>query len=213
MSRAKGFTLIEVVVMLAVLTVIALALAVYGFRYIQDAKIAQAQNDAQQVAAAMGKFFQDTALAPYKNTASVEKKPGKEAGDFDCLRSGAGSDFAAASDATGSWTSASGVQCQAGSTTRDTIEHHLIKNTPGGDATKAYKTTGKFAWRGPYLPSVPADPWGNQFLVNIGKADPSAGKGVWVISAGPNGKLETSADLSAASVLTPAGDDIVARVK
>lgn len=212
MSRVKGFTLIETVVMLAVLTVIAFALATYAFVYLRDAKIAQAQNDAQQIAAAIGKVLQDTGLAPYKNTTSAEKKPGKEAGDFDCLRSGAGSDFTAASDATGSWTSTA-VQCQLGSTTRDTIDNHLINNTPGGTATKAYKSTGKFAWRGPYLPSVPSDPWGNQFLVNIGKADPSAGKAVWVISAGPNGKLETPADLSAASVLTSAGDDIVVRVK
>ena len=66
------------------------------------------------------------------------------------------------------------MSCQAASTTRDTIDDHLIANTPGAGSTKNYVTAGKNAWRGPYLPSVPVDPWGNPYLINIGKGDPSA---------------------------------------
>lgn len=49
--------------------------------------------------------------------------------------------------------------------------------------------------------SITADPWGNGYVVNYG-ANRSA---VWLLSAGPNGTLETPFDGSATA---PLGDDI-----
>lgn len=209
----RGFTLMEIVIVLAVIAALSAALAPFAFSYLREAKVTQAQNDANQIASAIGKFLRDTGLPPYKNNTSASKIPAKESADFDCLYGAAGLDHSTATDSTTSWTSGAGVQCQAASTTRDTIGNHLISNTPGGSGTKAYATTGKTAWKGPYLPSIPADPWGNRYLVNIGKADPGAGKAMWVISAGPNGQLETSSDASATSTISAGGDDIIARVK
>jgi prepilin-type N-terminal cleavage/methylation domain-containing protein len=212
----RGFTLLEVVVVLAVTAALVAALAPLAFRYLDDAKKTQAQNDANQIAQAIGQFFKDVGRAPYKNnTTTPIKIQAKESGDFDCLYGSNGNEWTTATDATGSasWTSGGGIQCQSGSATRDTIEDQLILNTPGGSGTKAYTTSGISAWEGPYLPSVPADPWGNKYLVNIGKADPNAGKAVWVISGGPNGSLETSVTAAANGTLTPVGDDIIARVK
>jgi general secretion pathway protein G len=46
-------------------------------------------------------------------------------------------------------------------------------------------------WKGPYLASVSPDPWGNAYVVN---ADAFSVNGpVWIISAGPNGKIDTNA--------------------
>ncbi len=210
-----AFTLVEIIVVLAIVAAMAAVLAPLAFSYLQDARKTQAQNDANQIASAIGKFLRDTGLPPYKNNTSSSKIPAKESADFDCLYSAAGNDPATTTDATtgDSWTSGAGVQCQAGSTTRDSLENHLINDTPGGSSTKAYATTGKTAWKGPYLPSIPADPWGNHYLVNIGKADPGAGKAMWVISAGPNGQLETGSDATATSTISVVGDDIIARVK
>ncbi len=211
----RGFTLLEIVVVLAVIGALVAALSPYVFGYIRDAQRTQAQNDANRVAEAIGKFLQDVGIPPYKNNTSSPKSQVKQAGDYDCLVGGAGNDYTTATDLTtsDSWTSSGGIQCQSGSATRDTIEDHLITNTPGGSSGKAYGTSGKTAWKGPYLPSIPSDPWGNRFLVNIGKLDPSVTKGVWVISAGPNGNLETAADASATSAINPGGDDIIARVR
>lgn len=209
----RGFTLMEVIVVLAVAAALAAAMAPLAFRYIDDAKKTQAQNDANRIAEGLGKFLQDVAIPPYKNNNSSTKSQVKQSGDFNCLYSLLGNDPTTATDATagGSWTSGA-VQCQGGAT-RDTIENHLINNMPGGTSANAYVTTSKIAWKGPYLPSIPADPWGNKFLVNIGKADPGVSKAVWVISAGPNGNLDTPADASATSSISPSGDDIIARVK
>ena len=135
--------------------------------------------------------------------------------DFDCLVGATGNDYTITTDETSgdSWTTAGGVNCLSGSATRDTLENHLITNTPGGSSSKAYTTTGKMAWKGPYVPSVPVDPWGSKYLVNIGKLDPSVSKGVWVLSGGPDGNIETAADASNTSSIAAGGDDIIARVR
>lgn len=212
MKKHSGFTLIEVVVVLAVLGALMAAIAPMAFTYLRDSRVAQAQNDANQIAAAIGNHLRATGVPPYKNTTSADKIPAKESADFDCLVGGQGIGFTSVEDTTAgtSWST-----CYTVSTTDDTIDNHLIANAPGGSGAKLYKITGKTAWKGPYLPSVPSDPWGKPYLVNIKQMDPAAAtpKAAWVISAGPNGTLETPFDQNASVSLGPSGDDIIARVK
>lgn len=106
------------------------------------------------------------------------------------------------------------------SATADSLTNQLIRNRPFDLASGAapYRVIGRNAWKGPYLDRVPdTDPWGRSYLVNIGNADPAAGtvtqRWVLVISAGPNGRLETSATEVTTSDVHPGGDDIVARLK
>ena len=130
MSKNSGFTLLEIVIVLAVIGALAAMIAPRAFTYLEDARRTQAQNDANRIAEAIGKFVQDTGLPPYKNNASSPKNQVWQMGvDFDCLYSSSGNDFATTTDETtsDSWTSGGGVQCQSGSATRDTIENHLIK--------------------------------------------------------------------------------------
>jgi general secretion pathway protein G len=61
-------------------------------------------------------------------------------------------------------------------------------------------------WGGPYLASVSPDPWGNAYVVNASGF--SASGPVWIISAGPNGKIDTNA---ASTSLQP--DDTGMRLK
>lgn len=224
MSRRRadvGFTLMEIIFVLAVIGILVALLTPMIFTHIEDAKRAQAQHDANLIAWAIAAFVKDTGLPPYKNTTSAAKAGAFEPGDFECLYGARGGEFTTDTDlttddgATDTWTSAGGIQCQAASTVRDTIENHLINNAPAGATAKAYATAGKNAWRGPYLPRVPDDAWGRKFLVNIRKADPDLNppRAVWVISAGPNGKLETRSNADAASTVDPGGDDVMARLK
>jgi prepilin-type N-terminal cleavage/methylation domain-containing protein len=218
-SNPAGFTLMEMIIVLAVGAALAAAIAPTAFSYLRDAQATRAQNDANQIAQAVSTFIKHTALNPYKNNTSNPKVNAKQAGDYDCLYGSQGNAPTTTTDTTtsplDSWTSSAGVQCQAASATRDTLENHLILNTPGGTVGKAYVVTGKLAWQGPYLPSVQPDPWGNAYLVNIGNGDPAAvtKKAVFVISAGPNGTLETNADAALTAIVTPVGDDIVARIQ
>jgi hypothetical protein len=98
------------------------------------------------------------------------------------------------------------------------LEDHLVKNMPSGltttDTTK-YATTGRFSWRGPYLEKLSEDPWGNRYLVNIKNGSPSdtPAKVVWVLSAGPNGIIETKPnDLTDSGPVT-GGDDTAVRIR
>jgi hypothetical protein len=63
----------------------------------------------------------------------------------------------------------------------------------------------------------PTDPWGRSFLVNIANADPQeegpTQKWVIVISAGPDGEIDTSADMEHVDYPIALDDDIVAHVK
>jgi prepilin-type N-terminal cleavage/methylation domain-containing protein len=211
LSIHVGFTLMEIVIVLSVIGVLVAAIAPVAFTYFRDAQRAQAQNNANQIAAAIGSFLDHTGLPPYKNTTSADKIPAKESADFDCLYGSQGTTFTSAEDGT---TGTSWSTCYTGST-KDTLENHLIINTPGGASDRLYKITGKTAWKGPYLPSVPSDPWGKPFLINIKNMDPAAAtpKAAWVISAGQNGTLETAFDQNAGVAITAGGDDIIARVK
>ena len=62
-------------------------------------------------------------------------------------------------------------------------------------------------WKGPYIATVTADPWGNTYLTNA-SAFSVIGSPVWIISAGPNGQMETPSFMT-----TLFGDDIGIRVQ
>lgn len=48
-------------------------------------------------------------------------------------------------------------------------------------------------WRGPYLESIPKDPWGNEYLYeNPGKHNPSSYD---IMSVGPDGRANTEDDI------------------
>ncbi len=63
-------------------------------------------------------------------------------------------------------------------------------------------------WKGPYMAQVGADPWGHKYFCNIGEITFNNGNPVWILSAGPNGVVETPVGQG-----TPAGDDIGVRLQ
>lgn len=71
--------------------------------------------------------------------------------------------------------------------------------------------TAPFQALDPLLPSarMEPDPWGNQYLVNTSGL--VRGATVWVLSAGPNGIVDTPFDAPGGS--QPAGDDVGARIR
>jgi hypothetical protein len=57
--------------------------------------------------------------------------------------------------------------------------------------------------------SAHADPWGNGYVINLG-ASAAAGATVWLLSAGPDGIIQTPFVDSSA---TPLGDDLARRLR
>ena len=68
----KGFTLIEVVVVVAVIAILAAVLTPYITKYIDDSKIAKARNEVQVVAAAVTNAYKDLGRWPNRNTAAAD---------------------------------------------------------------------------------------------------------------------------------------------
>jgi prepilin-type N-terminal cleavage/methylation domain-containing protein len=201
----RGFTLIELTVVLAVIVTLALILTPSIANFINDSRKARAQTDIQMIGAAVVQFYRDTGFFPQWAT-SVTGGPGLPQAGFQVLMSGGNAPL---EEQPSLWTT--GV---AGM-----LSDQLLVNAPGYAVRTA---TSQFGWNGPYLSSeLRSDPWGNRYLVNIGLIDTSAGvqtlagrpkAAVWVLSAGPNGTVET---LFAQPVTTaiPGGDDIAFRIQ
>ncbi len=65
-------------------------------------------------------------------------------------------------------------------------------------------------WKGPYMARVNADPWGRHYSTNVKDLYNNSGNPVWIISAGPNGVVDTDI---APGQQSPAGDDIGIRLQ
>jgi len=171
MKGKRGFTLIEMVVVLAVVAILAAILVPTIERNISDAKIARANNEVQVLAAAMASFYKDVGFWPHYSNYNTDAT-------VDFLVSNDGSE---GDGTTYDWWPTS---------SRDTFENQLISNAPGYERCAA--DTQENCWKGPYIADVKADPWGHRYSSNVSHyADNYA---LWVYSAGPNGIAETNPD-------------------
>jgi len=187
LRNKKGFTLIEVVVILAVIGILAAVLTPMLISYIDDARQTRAESDVKAIGTAICAFNKDLRKWPIWSSGTAT---------YDVLYSDDGDHATVASGKTFNT-----------STNGDTLEDQLITNGPG------YSTSGKRKWRGPYLESINADPWGNKYYVNVKYLKPGhSGYAVFVLSAGPDGEIDTD-DEQTVTEFSVGDDDIVYRIK
>lgn len=198
-GTTRGFTVMEIMVVLTVIGVLGGALLPMVMDYIDDSYITKAQSDVKTIAGTVVQLTRDTHWPFYKDGTKTVGPP-----EIELLR-GPGNDPIDNDDANKKWLTVASDKIGE-------LEDHLIKNNPGG--TK-YPTTGRFVWKGPYLERITADPWRNRYLVNIKNADPAdpSPKTVYVISCGPNGKCETDPNAAYDAGTTAVGDDIAFKIK
>lgn len=204
-ENASGFTLIELTVVLAVIVTLALMLTPSITNFINDSRVVRARKDTQTVASSVVQFYRDNGFFPQWSTASAGGA-GTAANKVDLLVSEGNVPLVAAPN---TWTTGS----------MDLLTDQLMSNAPTYTLKNA---TATFGWNGPYLSSgLGADAWNNRYMVNVGLLDNTQGtqtsggatkSAVWVMSAGPNGQIETAYTQSiTAAVLT--GDDIGVRLQ
>ncbi|MCB7129995.1 MAG: prepilin-type N-terminal cleavage/methylation domain-containing protein, partial [Candidatus Brocadiales bacterium] len=159
----NGFTLLEIVIVLAIVGIMAGILVPMVRTYIGSAKTQRAEQDTKALGEALLAFNKDTARFPIwrSGTATTPSDPifpvlRTEDGDMPSVQR-----FPVAIGFFG-WNARSS----------DTFENQLEKNAPGGSGT-AYPATGEFAWRGPYMGPIRMDPWGNRYLCNAGALKPN----------------------------------------
>jgi general secretion pathway protein G len=200
-----GFTLIELTVVLAVIVTLAMILTPSITNFITDSRVARAKADTKTVASAVVQFYKDDGFFPQWSVANAGG-PGTPANKVDLLVSPGNVPTVAAAN---TWTTG----------TTDALADQLMSNAPAFTMKGA---ASAFGWNGPYLSSgIGADSWNNRYAVNVGLIDTTAGtqaaggglkNAVWVISAGPNGQMETVYTQPITTAVA-GGDDIGVRIQ
>ncbi len=195
--KSKGFTLIELAVVLAIIAVLAAVLTPMVTGYLDQARIARASADVRTIADAVKLYNRDTGRYPIYDTNALYVSD--TTGAIREIGSSAGNTPAAGSG----WT-------LSGTTlTSSSLESYLNNNSSG-------LTGGAFpkaAFRGPYIGTIDSDPWANKYLLNSTDLVRSSTSHAYVLSAGPNGTVETTRDVATTSALTAGGDDIIAVIR
>jgi len=190
-ERFDGFTLLEVIIAVALVAIMAVAIAPPLIENLNDGKTARAQSDVQIIGNAIQSFYKDTGKWPLQDDSDDNPEIARLAGNASL---GGGNSGLPDGDTNlaDAWQSRGRV---------GTLTKQLILNeSEDGSVKPLYPTTNnphrKPGWNGPYLDEVPLDPWGNAFVVNIYYTNPSdpdnARHNVMVLSAGPNQVFETS---------------------
>lgn len=183
----KGFTLIEIIVVSVCIAILAAILIPAIISIADDAKNSRAVADCKSIQTALLMFKKDTGSWPYKGI------------DFNCNTLNIAYSFSGTLPAfnVNGWT-----------TDDPKIDMTFLRDGTGMN-TCAYNN-----WKGPYLTQLPPDPWGNKYVINMNALDPNhpAGKNaVWILSAGPNGIIETN--VTNLNLDKPNEDDIGVRLK
>ncbi len=202
MRRNSGFTLIEVIVVIAVVAILAAILTPTIVKNVDDSKVARAKNEVQVIGAAMTSFYKDLGRWPTSN--------GSDAYDRLYMLNGPGNTPRYDGTVThANWW----VAYRDASTVGDLFTNHLIKNDPKG-GTWDYPTTGDYKWHGPYLAEIKADPWGSYYACNVHYFYYPSGQpdAVFVWSPGPDRQADTQFD-QAMDTAALGDDDIGMRLK
>src|SRR3989337_2775023 len=182
----KGFTLIEIIVILAVISILVAILTPTVLKYIDEARDDRAKEDVKSISAMINDLVKDTC-----------QYPGNKLESGNTFLCGPGSVGLPG-------------QTWGTSTTCEDLANHLVTNSPGTTATTDdYPSgSGKFRWKGPYITNLSEDPWGNAYQINASTLIGGNTSVTWVISAGPDASFQTST-----SSTTLSGDDVGVRIK
>ncbi len=169
MKNQKAFTLMEVMIVVAMLAVLAAILSPIVIHQMDKADITAARSGVNAIIKAIENFRSDTKEYPDRQNSSTPDYY------YYLYTDGDGPDFDGA----------------AWGDHHDNLKNHLILNSSG---YSVWDPANQIGWHGPYLDSGnSADPWGNCYLSEVWAFWKASGDTVyaWVLSAGPDGKIQT----------------------
>ena len=185
-----GFTMLELIVVVAAIAILAAILTPMVLKLIDDSRVSRAKSETEAIAIANSALYKDTAQWPYTNANGPTGNSVSRLIGSTNIVTGAASGAAAGAANWGTYG------------TSKHLGDFLYWNNPDNDSranggnsnqTQDYPTSGGRAWKGPYLESYDIeDPWGNAYVVNVRYLPGGAYAGsqrhkVVVLSAGPDG--------------------------
>ena len=205
-----GFTLIEIVIAVAIVAIFAAALSPMVFRHLEEAKITKAQNETETIATALLSYYKDTGKWTFTNLDGPTGNAVTRVISSTTVAAGAG---AGAGTGAALWAT-DGVAKNLGDYLyyNNADDDSAVDGTGADEAAEDWPTTGNGSWKGPYVDNYTiSDPWGNAYVTNSkffpgGSYVGSVRHRVVVLSAGPNGTWETPYDDAVTEVIM--GDDI-----
>ncbi len=200
LQQEKGFTLIEIIVVIAVIAILAAILAPQIAKHIKDAKVSKARADVNTIAAAIGDFYKDTGRWPTANNATGSNGTSSTNSGIYVLFSNQGIHAAGHSPATNYWITWASSATRGDTFRNQLVLNHILGNTGWNYPVRTGAPSGLslsdvLGWHGPYLKTVPSDPWGHKYYSNVLSLYYGQGTYIydqcWIISSGPNGIIET----------------------
>ena len=197
MGRRAGFTLIELILVVAVVAILAAILVPTVFSILDDSAITKGKADVKAVAGAIAKFRDDTGEFPTRD-ADVAS------GEVNLLYSGTVAPLIAAF----SPSPGAAFDCTM-ATNCETFAFPFITNS----GTNAYSTvpTAKKRWKGPYLSDNTTDEFDDPYIVYVRRLRTTGAittERAWIVFAGQNKLYETTPGSTSAQ-----GDDFVFLIK
>ena len=176
----RGFTLIEVIVVAGIIAILAGILVPMIFNQIDESRKTRALADCKSIQTAIMTFRKDTGVWPNRTNPTTANIS---------MLSGGGT---AIPDA------------DLGPLGFDVTTRQMYSDHLKTDNNLAYGAS----WKGPYLNKVEADPWGNAYITNALNFNDNPATPVWILSAGPDGILQTATNGNNLS-----GDDVGILIK
>jgi prepilin-type N-terminal cleavage/methylation domain-containing protein len=186
-ANTAGFTLIEIIVVIACIALLAGIIAPLAFQAIEDARISRAQADVHAIASAVSQLQADTGRWP------IYDGPDQTNPTILSLVSTTTGDLT-----NNTWTEATGGLPSV----TEPLEWHLVANGDVVNSSPRYHDDCDVypnCWRGPYIQNIGLDPWGNSYVIYTGgwHGTPPTQLGLtwdkaWVVCAGPDRKLQTN---------------------
>jgi len=203
MSKNKGFTLIEMAVVLAVIAILAAILTPIVTGYIDQARVTRSQNDVKKITEAVLLYKRDTSVFP--GYAAYANAVAGDATVKACLTS----------DGTTPTAAQTGLANYNASCTGSTgdLQIFVNLNTMGVFTNNASseKVGGGTKFRGPYLDGLGGqDPWGTEYVVtskNFTTPTGTTDTYAFSVSAGPNAQFDTT--FSQPKATTTGGQNLV----
>jgi prepilin-type N-terminal cleavage/methylation domain-containing protein len=204
--RQGGFTLVELVFVIAIIVVLASIFLPLAISKLSKADEAVTDASIQEIAAALTSFYDDLRHFPTCDSLTAcSPFPGDENNIvFLAFGDGFGDLSATYPTNTAASTQWDLANNDEASVARNNAANHLMTNDPNVNGTSAgagdYATSGSKRWRGPYIARVAVDAWARTFIAYVGAMEDNGQKVTgggandkgWILSAGPNNSLDTT---------------------